>query len=260
MRCRAARTRAAGLMPGLAPPDLLRVSLLRLVLRVTGVQLAHRDQGQTEVADPCQQPVQRGLIREQASDDRLPAIVADLEAAEPVCPPVIKDAVDADLVAGGLPRAVHAWSSPRLADMARQAPRRNHGNGEAPFTATGRVTGFPVQAGPFATRSSLRTAIAILRSVCLASPGTLRTAARSARHPKVPVRVESSDEGAGHDSAAQAPCSRANVQVARRGAGPVPGLAEQLTARELEILVLLAALMPNPRIAEQLMVTLDTVK
>src|SRR6266550_4513258 len=198
MRCRAARTRAAGLMPGLAPPDLHRVSLRRLVLRVTGGQLAHRDQGQTEVANLCQQPVERGLIREQASDDRLRAIVADLETAKPVRPPVIKDAVDADLVEGGLPRAVHAWSSSRLAEMAWQAPRRNHGNGEAPFTATGRVTGFPVQARPFVTRSSLRTAIAILRSVCLASPGTLRTAARSARHPKVPVRVESSDEGAGH--------------------------------------------------------------
>jgi len=50
-----------------------------------------------------------------------------------------------------------------------------------------------------------------------------------------------------------------------RGAGrgaavPVPGLVEQLTARELEVLVLLAAGMPNPRIAEQLVVTLDTVK
>ena len=74
------------------------------------------------------------------------------------------------------------------------------------------------------------------------------------------MRVESSDAGAGHDSAAQAPCPRANVQVARRGAGPVPGLAEQLTGRELEILVLLAAGMPNPRIAEQLVVTVDTVK
>ncbi len=31
-------------------------------------------------------------------------------------------------------------------------------------------------------------------------------AARSARHPKVPVRVESSNEGARHDSAVQAPC------------------------------------------------------
>jgi hypothetical protein len=50
------------------------------------------------------------------------------------------------------------------------------------------------------------------------------------------------------------------VQVARRGAGPVPGLAEQLTGQELEILVLLAAGMPNPRIAAELVVTLDTVK
>ena len=40
----------------------------------------------------------------------------------------------------------------------------------------------------------------------------------------------------------------------------VPGLVEQLTARELEVLVLLAAGMPNPRIAEQLVVSLDTVK
>ena len=40
----------------------------------------------------------------------------------------------------------------------------------------------------------------------------------------------------------------------------VPGLVERLTAREVEILVLLAAGMPNPRIAEQLVVSLDTVK
>ena len=40
----------------------------------------------------------------------------------------------------------------------------------------------------------------------------------------------------------------------------VPGLAEQLTARELEVLLLLAAGTPNPRIAEELVVTLDTVK
>jgi len=32
----------------------------------------------------------------------------------------------------------------------------------------------------------------------------------------------------------------------------VPGLAEQLTARELEVLLLLAAGTPNPRIAEEL--------
>ncbi len=52
-----------------------------------------------------------------------------------------------------------------------------------------------------------------------------------------------------------------DVQGAGRAtAAAVPGLVEQLTARELEILVLLAAGAPNPRIAEQLVVSLDTVK
>ena len=40
----------------------------------------------------------------------------------------------------------------------------------------------------------------------------------------------------------------------------MPGLVEQLTARELEILVLLATGTPNPRIAEELVITVDTVK
>jgi LuxR family transcriptional regulator, maltose regulon positive regulatory protein len=40
----------------------------------------------------------------------------------------------------------------------------------------------------------------------------------------------------------------------------VPGLVEQLTARELEVLALMATGMSNPRIAGQLVVTLDTVK
>ena len=40
----------------------------------------------------------------------------------------------------------------------------------------------------------------------------------------------------------------------------MPGLVEQLTARELEILRLVAAGTPNQRIADQLVVTLDTVK
>src|SRR6266566_488760 len=44
------------------------------------------------------------------------------------------------------------------------------------------------------------------------------------------------------------------------GAVVVPGLVEQLTARELGMLVLLAAGTPNPRIAGELVVTLDTVK
>jgi LuxR family maltose regulon positive regulatory protein len=43
-------------------------------------------------------------------------------------------------------------------------------------------------------------------------------------------------------------------------AAAVPGLAEQLTARELDVLRLLAAGAPNTRIAEQLVVSLDTVK
>ena len=43
-------------------------------------------------------------------------------------------------------------------------------------------------------------------------------------------------------------------------AAAAPGLADQLTARELDVLRLLATGAPNPRIAEQLVVSLDTVK
>jgi LuxR family maltose regulon positive regulatory protein len=46
----------------------------------------------------------------------------------------------------------------------------------------------------------------------------------------------------------------------RGAAAAVPGLAEQLTVRELDVLRLLAAGAPNPRIAAELVVTLDTVK
>jgi ATP/maltotriose-dependent transcriptional regulator MalT len=52
----------------------------------------------------------------------------------------------------------------------------------------------------------------------------------------------------------------AGPRAGRDAAAAVPGLVEQLTARELEILVLLAAGTSNPRIAEQLVVSLDTVK
>ena len=45
-----------------------------------------------------------------------------------------------------------------------------------------------------------------------------------------------------------------------RAAAALPGLVEQLTARELEILRLVAPGTPNQAIAEQLVVTLDTVK
>ncbi len=50
------------------------------------------------------------------------------------------------------------------------------------------------------------------------------------------------------------------IAILPSAAAAVPGLAEQLTARELEILALLAAGTPNPRIAGELVVTLDTVK
>jgi LuxR family transcriptional regulator, maltose regulon positive regulatory protein len=54
---------------------------------------------------------------------------------------------------------------------------------------------------------------------------------------------------------------KAATADARRGAAAaVPGLVERLTPRELEVLALLAAGTPNPRIAEDLVVTLDTVK
>ena len=45
----------------------------------------------------------------------------------------------------------------------------------------------------------------------------------------------------------------------RRGVG-IPGLVETLSARELEVLRLLAAGKPNRDIADELYVTLDTVK
>ena len=52
-----------------------------------------------------------------------------------------------------------------------------------------------------------------------------------------------------------------DMQGARPGtASAVPGLAEQLTARELDVLRLLAEGAPNPRIADQLVVSLNTVK
>jgi LuxR family maltose regulon positive regulatory protein len=48
--------------------------------------------------------------------------------------------------------------------------------------------------------------------------------------------------------------------AARGGAAAVPGLVEQLTSRELEVLQMLAAGRSNQAIATELVVTLDTVK
>src|SRR5579859_4364170 len=43
-----------------------------------GVQPAHGNQAEPEVADFGQQPVQRGLVSDQAADDRVLALAADL--------------------------------------------------------------------------------------------------------------------------------------------------------------------------------------
>ncbi len=46
----------------------------------------------------------------------------------------------------------------------------------------------------------------------------------------------------------------------RRAASAVPGLVEQLTSRELEVLAMLSAGTPNQAIAGELFVTVSTVK
>ena len=50
------------------------------------------------------------------------------------------------------------------------------------------------------------------------------------------------------------------VSASRPSPAPLPGLIESLTSREMEVLALLAAGWPNQRIADDLVVTLDTVK
>jgi len=82
----------------------------------------------------------------------------------------------------------------------------------------------------------------------------LSAAQRDQRAPARGVHV-------GYLAAVLRACGQAGaVPPQRRAAAAVPGLVDQLTARELEILALLAAGTPNPRIAEELVVTLDTVK
>ena len=74
---------------------------------LAGVQPAHGDQAEPEVADFGQQPVQRGLVSAQPADDRLLALAADLKAVEPGCPPVTQDIRHADLILGR-----PAWTGP----------------------------------------------------------------------------------------------------------------------------------------------------
>lgn len=72
---------------------------------------AQRDQAQPEVADPGQQPVRRGPISPQDQDDGLRAVAFGVQATEPVRPPAVENAPDADLVAGGPRLAGYACSS-----------------------------------------------------------------------------------------------------------------------------------------------------
>jgi hypothetical protein len=64
-----------------------------------GTEPAYRNQDQPEVADPVQQPVQGGLVRDRAGDDRLAVVTADRQALEPGRPARVEDPLDADLVA-----------------------------------------------------------------------------------------------------------------------------------------------------------------
>src|SRR6516225_9646459 len=96
-----------------------------MVLRVglTGVQATHGDQADPEVADLGQQPVQRRLVSEQAEDDRLLALAADLEAVEPGGPPAVQDTRHADLIRGRPTAGTHDSSSQRPAGAAARDPK-----------------------------------------------------------------------------------------------------------------------------------------
>jgi len=103
--------------PGMSPagPRQRRTLGLIMVPRfgLASVQPTHGDQAEPEVADLGQQPVQRGLVSEQAPDDRLLALAADLEAIEPGGPPAIQDTRHADLIPGRPAGGAHSTSSQR---------------------------------------------------------------------------------------------------------------------------------------------------
>jgi LuxR family transcriptional regulator, maltose regulon positive regulatory protein len=64
----------------------------------------------------------------------------------------------------------------------------------------------------------------------------------------------------GHLAAVLRACARRAPQTGRGGQTSIPGLTEPLTARETQVLHRLAAGAPNQQIADDLVVTLDTVK
>src|SRR5487761_1388866 len=80
---------------------------------LAGVQPAHGDQAEPEVADFGQQPMQRGLVSEQPADDRLLALPAELEAVEPGGPPAVQDTRHTDLIPGRPAGGAHSSPSQR---------------------------------------------------------------------------------------------------------------------------------------------------
>jgi LuxR family transcriptional regulator, maltose regulon positive regulatory protein len=81
------------------------------------------------------------------------------------------------------------------------------------------------------------------------------------RHPKWPAAVDAVPRDYLVRLAAAFEQTGAPIfPAAKRGAVMVPGLVEALSARELEVLALLATGKPNRAIAEELVVSLDTVK
>jgi hypothetical protein len=126
------------------------------------------------VADPGQDSVQSGLVKEPSHDDRLGAVVADLEAAEPSSPPAVKDAVHADLVIGGPPGAAQSRSPQTKAPLTGVDRAARHA----------RISLAP--AGPVVRRASPCTAIAI--------PPVSGCVVRSSRYEQ--SRFQTSPEGA----------------------------------------------------------------
>ena len=123
---------------------------------LAGVHSAHGDQAEPEVADFGEQPVQRGLVSEQAADDRLLALAADLEAIEPGGPPAVQDTRDADLIPRRPAGGAHPSSSRRPGGAAE---RDMPGGADCARRKDPRL--------PCPARAGLRAAIPVLAAGCV---------------------------------------------------------------------------------------------
>ena len=145
--------------PGMSPagPRQRRTVGLIMVHRfgLASVQPTHGDQAEPEVADLGQQPVQRGLVSEQAPDDRLLALAADLEAIEPGGPPAIQDTRHADLIPGRPAGGAHSTPSQRPGGAAE---RTMPGGADCSRGKDPRL--------PRRSRAGLRAAIPVLPAGC----------------------------------------------------------------------------------------------